>query len=285
MGQLALMRTQAIQAPSGAISARMVLRVVEFCRVRGHDADLMCRSVGVTHDSLAEPDARVPYDTALRLGQRALEITGDDNFGLHLAADVRDTRNFDAGMLLLMASPTIRVALERMALHQRYWGDGDRATLRRVNNGLAIRYTLRGTAGAGTRVTRTNAQWRRCAGRAHALGPSAGAAFGTLPSRVSADESRASGALRLPAGVRCCPYRGRVRRLELPLYSLLIAWVFERSNRSMAVAIAFHAGAHLDHIERAPRSDLRLHALHLVVLAVIAVFAARSLATSELERG
>ncbi len=65
--------------------------------------------------------------------------------------------------------------------------------------------------------------------------------------------------------------------IELPLYSLLVAWVFERSNRSMAVAIAFHAGAHLDHIERAPRADLGLHALHLAVLAVVATVAARSL--------
>jgi membrane protease YdiL (CAAX protease family) len=67
--------------------------------------------------------------------------------------------------------------------------------------------------------------------------------------------------------------------VEMPLYSLLIAWLFERSNRSMAVAIAIHAGAHLDHIELAPRTDLRLHALHLATLAVVAFFAARSLAT------
>jgi CAAX protease family protein len=64
---------------------------------------------------------------------------------------------------------------------------------------------------------------------------------------------------------------------ELPLYSLLIAWVFERANRSMAVALAFHAGAHLDHIERAPRTDLRLHLIHLAVLAVFAGVAAWSL--------
>jgi membrane protease YdiL (CAAX protease family) len=69
--------------------------------------------------------------------------------------------------------------------------------------------------------------------------------------------------------------------VELPLYSLLIAWVFERSNRSMAVAIAFHAGAHLDNIERARRTDLRLQVLHVAVLAIIAVFAARSLARRE----
>jgi len=65
--------------------------------------------------------------------------------------------------------------------------------------------------------------------------------------------------------------------LELPLYSLLIAWVFERSNRSMAVALAFHAGAHLDHVEQAPKSELGLHVLHLVVLGALAFVAARSL--------
>jgi len=68
---------------------------------------------------------------------------------------------------------------------------------------------------------------------------------------------------------------------ELPFYSLLVAWVFERANRSMAVAIAFHAGAHLDHIELAPRTDLRLHATHLVVVAVLAAVAARSLAKGD----
>ncbi|HEY2734331.1 MAG TPA: CPBP family intramembrane glutamic endopeptidase [Polyangiales bacterium] len=66
--------------------------------------------------------------------------------------------------------------------------------------------------------------------------------------------------------------------LELPLYSLLIAWVFEHANRSMLVAIAFHAGAHLDHIERERQAALELQALHLIVLAIAATFAARSLA-------
>lgn len=65
---------------------------------------------------------------------------------------------------------------------------------------------------------------------------------------------------------------------ELPLYAVLIAWIFERANRSMAVALAFHAGGHLDHIELAPRTELRLHAMHLVTVAVLAAIAARSLA-------
>lgn len=48
----------------------------------------------------------------------------------------------------------------------------------------------------------------------------------------------------------------------------------------MAAAIAFHADAHLDHIERAPRADLRLHVIHIMVLAAVAFVVARSMAGS-----
>jgi uncharacterized protein len=74
------------------------------------------------------------------------------------------------------------------------------------------------------------------------------------------------------------PFVFGMTMVELPLYALLFAWVFERANRSIAVAIAFHAGAHLDHIERAPRAELGLHAAHFAVRAIAAVLAARSLA-------
>jgi uncharacterized protein len=68
---------------------------------------------------------------------------------------------------------------------------------------------------------------------------------------------------------------------ELPLYTLLFTWVFERANRSMAVAIAFHAGGHLDRIENEAHVDVRIHAMHLVVVAALAALAARSLAKAE----
>jgi len=74
------------------------------------------------------------------------------------------------------------------------------------------------------------------------------------------------------------PLEFGIGMVELPLYSLLMAWVLERTNRSMAVAIAFHAGAHLDHIERAKDAGLGLQALHIAVVFVLAVGAARSLA-------
>ncbi len=65
--------------------------------------------------------------------------------------------------------------------------------------------------------------------------------------------------------------------IELPLYSVVIAWLFERSNRSLAVAVAVHMGAHVDNAGLIPDSELRIRVLGLVVLAIVAFFAARSL--------
>jgi membrane protease YdiL (CAAX protease family) len=65
--------------------------------------------------------------------------------------------------------------------------------------------------------------------------------------------------------------------VELALWSLPMAWMFERGNRSIAVAIAVHAGAHLDNVSRAPDTEVRLRVLRMAVLAVAAGAAAWSL--------
>jgi membrane protease YdiL (CAAX protease family) len=65
--------------------------------------------------------------------------------------------------------------------------------------------------------------------------------------------------------------------VELALWSVVVAWFFERARCSMAVAIALHAGAHLDNVYRAPDSEVRLHVLRFVVLAVAAAAAAWAL--------
>jgi membrane protease YdiL (CAAX protease family) len=65
---------------------------------------------------------------------------------------------------------------------------------------------------------------------------------------------------------------------DLALWSVVVAWVFERGNRSIAVAIAIHAGEHLDNVSRAPEAEVRLRLLRFAVLAVVAALAARSLA-------
>lgn len=65
--------------------------------------------------------------------------------------------------------------------------------------------------------------------------------------------------------------------LELSLYSVVFAWVFERGGRSLAVAIAMHAGGHLDNTHRAPETEVRLQLLRLLVLALAAAWAGRAL--------
>src|SRR5258708_14896818 len=67
---------------------------------------------------------------------------------------------------------------------------------------------------------------------------------------------------------------------ELALWSVVMAWMFERGNRSIAIAIAIHAGAHLDKVSRAPETEARLRILRFAVLAVVAPFAARSLTST-----
>jgi membrane protease YdiL (CAAX protease family) len=69
--------------------------------------------------------------------------------------------------------------------------------------------------------------------------------------------------------------------VELALWSLPMAWVFERGHRSIAVAIAVHAGAHLDNVSRAPETEVRLRILRMMVLAVVAGAAAWSLSTAK----
>ena len=77
----------------------MLVRVADFVAARGHDPEALCRSAGTTLGALRAPDARVPYALAEALGDRAVELTRDANFGLHLAQDVRDADLSDAGEL------------------------------------------------------------------------------------------------------------------------------------------------------------------------------------------
>lgn len=62
--------------------------------------------------------------------------------------------------------------------------------------------------------------------------------------------------------------------LQLMLGSVVWAWLLERGDRSLAIALAMHASAHLD---RVPESEGRLTVLRFLVLAVVAALAAWSL--------
>jgi len=144
-----------------SLSARMLLRVIDHCASRGIDASGLLRETGLSRAVLAEPAVRIAYDVVERVGGRALALTGDPDFGLHLAQDAARQSHVDAGLLSLMASPTVSSALERMVRYQRFWGDGDRTRLVALRDGVAVRYRLRGARTRRIYATPTNAPWPR----------------------------------------------------------------------------------------------------------------------------
>jgi AraC-like DNA-binding protein len=133
-------------AQRGTLSGRVAVRVVDFVAARGHDPEALCRSVGLSLESLRAEGSRVPYAVVRELGERASELARDPNLGLHLAQDVRDPGIYDAGLLMLMASSSVRAGLLRMTEYQRYWGDGERVKLFSVLGGASVRLMEEGTA-------------------------------------------------------------------------------------------------------------------------------------------
>lgn len=133
---------------AGAIAGAVLLRLVDLVARRGHDADALCRAAGLRPGALREPHARVPYGVVDRLCERAVALLGDADLGLQLAQTLAPAVPDDPGALMLMASPTLRGAFERMVRHQRYWGDGPRSALVAAPGGLTVRYALPGARGA-----------------------------------------------------------------------------------------------------------------------------------------
>ena len=63
----------------------------------------------------------------------------------------------------------------------------------------------------------------------------------------------------------------------LPLWAIIFAWLAHRAEGSLFIALALHAGGHLDSVARIPQDEVRVRFLTLLVLAVVAFLAARSL--------
>lgn len=76
-----------------------------------------------------------------------------------------------------------------------------------------------------------------------------------------------------------------VMTLEITLWAVVVAWLYERGKRGMSVAFAVHAGAHLDNSARIPAEDWRLRLLTIAVIAIAAAFAARALAANGPAKG
>ncbi|GAB3466035.1 AraC family transcriptional regulator ligand-binding domain-containing protein [Kineococcus endophyticus] len=94
----------------GSVAAGVVSGALRYARSRGADADTLATAAATTEQLLADPDARVPLASHLRLLRAAAAELRDPAFALHLGADVGMAEVSVLG-LVMEASATMGEAL------------------------------------------------------------------------------------------------------------------------------------------------------------------------------
>src|SRR5678816_1023109 len=94
---------------------------------------------------LLDPDNRIPFAQLVALYEKAAELTGDNNFGLHLGLNINPTA-FDIVGYCALNSPTLGAAFARVARYHSIWTDGALFTLETSNDTSAIVYSYVDTA-------------------------------------------------------------------------------------------------------------------------------------------
>ena len=153
------------------LTARAVQPLTSGLRALGHDPRPLLVSTGLDDGQLDDPDARVPMRAVWSLIARAVDLTGDDNLGLHIAEHA-DLRSLDVHFYATLSSPTLGAGYERLCRYQRLINEttrveldveDDRATLRHLmpGGGAAPRQTAEFLLAVWVRGGRlaTNVEW------------------------------------------------------------------------------------------------------------------------------
>lgn len=90
----------------------------------------LCDAVGLDPRRLGDPDARLSVAQLIALYEAAARMTKDNDFGLHVAVRT-SLRAFGVLGYILLNSPTVELALERLIRYLPIWTDGGRFTLHR----------------------------------------------------------------------------------------------------------------------------------------------------------
>jgi len=120
------------------------LRVLALgAATRGVD---LCQRFGIEPAVLADPDARVPVATVVRVWDELPALAGDDAFGLHLA-ELAAGAPLGLGGQLVVSAPTLGAGIERILAFERVFHDvrqselvieGERAVLRHDPDGMRL---------------------------------------------------------------------------------------------------------------------------------------------------
>jgi AraC-like DNA-binding protein len=116
----------------GSVVAASAAVLVEHCRAVGIDVESLLRDTGISRDTLAEPDARLPARAVSDLWLRAYRATQDEALGLHVAESAR-SGSYRVTHFIIANSPTVGAAFERLCAYGRW-----------VDDSLQLRIVLEG---------------------------------------------------------------------------------------------------------------------------------------------
>jgi len=100
------------------ITVRAVQPVVAGLEALGQDVDAILARAPIRRDELQNADGRIPHGTMMEMWRSAVELTGDDNLGLHVAI-AAPLASFTVHAYALLSSPNLREAYRRGCRYQR----------------------------------------------------------------------------------------------------------------------------------------------------------------------
>ena len=80
-------------------------------------------AVGLDPSVLLDADNRIPFSQIVDLYEKAAELTGDDDFGIHIG-EIADPRLFDVVGYSALNSATLGEAFARVGRYHSIWTDG-----------------------------------------------------------------------------------------------------------------------------------------------------------------
>jgi len=127
------------------VQAKAVEKIVNAAAAHGVKPERLYDAVQLDPSVLLDPDNRIPFAQLVALYEKAAELTGDNDFGLHIGQSINPTA-FDVVGYCALNSPTLGAAFARVARYHSIWTDGALFTLETSNDTSAIIYSYADTS-------------------------------------------------------------------------------------------------------------------------------------------
>ena len=124
---------------TATVQAQAVEKIVRAATANGVTAEALYVSAKLDPSVLLDPDNRIPFAQLVALYEKAAELTGDTNFGLHVGESVNPSA-FDVVGYCAINSPTLGAAFTRVARYHSIWTDGALFTLESSRDTSAVVY-------------------------------------------------------------------------------------------------------------------------------------------------